>query len=259
MKAANVVMFSGGMDSLAALLLVAEKHHDEPVCSVNVHFDTLSTERELSSITDMRDELLLPSNVHYIYVRAPFMGGMYGDDGFFPFRNVILAGIGASIGRKKYKADLTRVWFGFLRNADLPDSTEAFSSTMSKALTASGDSEILVTSPLLSMTKFEAAFMLARHYGDKIDRVMRLAWTCLNPPPGGLECGRCISCLTKYLSLVGLPGIADPLSLFAEDPARTPEAIALYDKLKSRPKSSFNYPEFADRFLTTLGRLQGRR
>jgi 7-cyano-7-deazaguanine synthase in queuosine biosynthesis len=187
----SVVLFSGGLDSYATLVLAKEQSN--VVAAVHVRYGQPHGDAEFAAAE------LLVGNVPLVVLDAP---GLSRQGDIFVGRNPILLTLAASVAAGM---GVHSVWAGFCQ-ADaeaFPDCRVGFIAAQEMALRlALDDRSFTITAPLLFHTKGEIWDILARR--DLMDEMMT-THTCYRgvrePHPWGFGCGECNACKTRMMVL----------------------------------------------------------
>jgi 7-cyano-7-deazaguanine synthase len=102
---------------------------------------------------------------------------------FFPFRNLILASIGALYG---YHLKIFKLSFGFVKDS-FCDCTPSFQSKLSQVLSESVPQEISVIAPFIDQHKSDIV-----RYGGKHNFPYKLTYSCYEGRND--HCGKCSGC-----------------------------------------------------------------
>lgn len=105
---------------------------------------------------------------------------------FFPYRNLILASIGAFYG---YHKDIFELGLGLVTDT-YPDCTPDFQRDLERVLSTSVDEKIHVRTPFISQRKSDIL-----KYGGKHDFPYHLTYSCYQA--GRSHCGQCDGCMGR--------------------------------------------------------------
>lgn len=183
----SVVLFSGGLDSYAALVLAKEQ--SGVVTVVHVQYGQPHGPQEFEAARKLKGDTPMT------LLTIPTLP-MNGD--IFVGRNPILLSLAASVAAG---AGAHSVWAGFCQ-ADaktFPDCRVGFLGAQEMALRlALDDASFTITVPLLFKTKPETLELLAQR--GLLEQAM-LTHTCYRgerkPFPWGYGCGECSACTTR--------------------------------------------------------------
>jgi len=192
----TVVLASGGLDSSVLLYLLKREHH--VVLPLHVNYGQLAERREWSALKRFCRKAKLPSPVR---VDAPGLGKVpsgltrngrrWARDPFFPARNLVLVSIGGAIG---YSNGTRAVALGLVANALYPDQTKDFVRLAQDSLSESLGSRMLVTAPLLALSKAEVVAL-----GQNLHAPIEVTYSCQQG--GDRPCNRCSSCADRTHAL----------------------------------------------------------
>lgn len=207
MNGRAVVLFSGGMDSTAALWWARDRGHAVVTLAFN-HPGRPRREREAARALARAAEV-----ERHVEVEASFLveppGG--APPGYLPRRNLVYYAIAASVAEQ---VDARILVGGHLRHDEqgYPDAAPSYFDALNGVLRSGalpggrGGCEIVL--PFIEMTKMELA-LIGRRRGVPFERT----WSCFRD--GEAPCGRCLSCVDRYRSFraVGVPDPAFPRGL----------------------------------------------
>lgn len=185
----NVVLFSGGLDSMATILCL--QHNEEQVSAIYVDLGTEYANREIEVCRRLAD--VMGFDLHVIELRS--LGALAGsaDSGaFLPYRNCVLATVAAA-----HLDTDGSVWMGGLRDDNVGDKTpEAFES-MTAMLKECGPNNITVRSMFWNYSKDEMVREMIVDFRDKFLDLCKVSISCYR----GTRCGECPSCFRKCVAL----------------------------------------------------------
>lgn len=217
----QVLMYSGGMDSLIAWEFLGRPHR--VYCDLGHRY----AEQEQGSLDDG----------HPITVDCTVsLAEQEQSDATIPARNLYLALVGA-----RY-AD--RVWLVVQKDEkSVPDRSRDFLVQASLMLSNLLDRRIVVDTPFPDKDKVDmVGWWLAEGHDEER---LRRAWTCYTPGRSG-ECGACPACLRKFIAL-DLQGV-ETQGIFEVDPRTTPTA----ERYVLRARNGGMSPDRAKRTLLAL-------
>ncbi len=184
-----VVLASGGLDSSVLLSLLKRERLD--VLPVHVDYGQLAEKQEWSSLRRFCREAKLPNPIRVDATglrKVPSgltrKGGRWAADPFFPARNLVLVSIGGAIG---YPAGARSVALGLVANALYPDQTKDFISRAQDSLSEGLGGKMVVTAPLLSLSKAEVVAL-----GLSLRAPIEETYSCQRGERR--PCNRCSSC-----------------------------------------------------------------
>jgi 7-cyano-7-deazaguanine synthase len=197
----KVLLFSTGLDSFILSKLFSYS---------SIVFIKTGTDDNKAELARLQTHF---NDLHATVVDCSFLEQYELGNKIIPFRNHIFACVAAQYGHVIHMAstagDTTR------------DKDITFASTLSTALSyfSTGPANKVrwpgnrtIALPLRTMTKKQ----IVRLYLDKgfdADDLVHKSASCYHPTPEGKECGRCRSCLRKFVALFGngvLPAFAPP-------------------------------------------------
>lgn len=190
----RVVLFSGGMDSLAAWRLYAP---DASLCYVRIGAPYEG--RELRSILDRG----FAGDVQIVQA-SETLGEAADKAGRVPLRNLLFAVTAAA----DFEAD--EVVLGALAGETSPDKSRRFAAAASAAMSASEGRRIRLTLPFRRMTKAQLVAAFLRAHPRMGAAMLRACPSCYAErlPDGAVGCGRCMSCLRRWVAM-SLNGIEE--------------------------------------------------
>lgn len=187
-KPKSIVLFSGGIDSLACLLW-ARTEFDEHTTALYVDLDTKYATEELHTVNMITNYFSIRS----IQLGLYFLGSFEGDIGHIPMRNIFLLETAALYS--------DNIVFGMLKNELSEDKGPSFIRMMQRLFDSQTvkniyheQTKIKIHTPFSGMTKTQVVkWLLLKGVSEKI-----LVETigCLN----GRACGQCISCFNRWVA-----------------------------------------------------------
>ena len=221
-----VVLLSGGLDSTVctALARAAGKRVIALTIDYNQrHQCELAAARAVAASQGVAEHIVLPLDLRAFGGSALTADIAVPKDGvgpgipvtYVPARNTIFLSLALGLAEARGARHIY-VGVNALDYSGYPDCrpafVEAFAATANLATRAGVEGDpFQFATPLLHMTKADIAREAQRLGVDA-----GLSWTCYDPAPGGLHCGRCDACRlrAKGFAEAGLP---DP-TRYAEDP-----------------------------------------
>ena len=221
-----VVLLSGGLDSTVctALARAAGKRVIALTIDYNQrHQRELAAARAVAASLGVAEHIVLPLDLRAFGGSALTADIAVPKDGvgpgipvtYVPARNTIFLSLALGLAEARGARHIY-VGVNALDYSGYPDCrpafVEAFAATANLATRAGVEGDpFQFATPLLHMTKADIAREAQRLGVDA-----GLSWTCYDPAPGGLHCGRCDACRlrAKGFAEAGLP---DP-TRYAEDP-----------------------------------------
>lgn len=175
----DVVLFSGGMDSLIAWEYL--KRPDRLYVRMNHRYQN----EELSRIEGMK----LPGNL--LIVDLLELGRYEKSDAEIPLRNLYLAMICVNRG-------YSNIWLVVQKDEmGAPDRTMSFMDKISSLLSVLSGRVIQVRTPFEFMDKSD---MVSWYVSEGLNlELLRSTWACYFPI-GGEPCGNCGACLRRYVA-----------------------------------------------------------
>lgn len=193
----SMLLFSAGLDSFPAWYYL-----DRPPA---LYFDLghRYAEQELAAITALSARCGVEVEIsHELRV-----GAREADDAIIPMRNAHLAMLAA------HRAEV--VWCVGVKGDHTLDKSPAAFTTISRFVTAMTGRPVEVRSPFWAMTKTEiVAWYLAQ--GLPADDLL-VTFSCSRGDGGTVHCGRCSSCLRRWISLAN-NGVDVHAQTFAASP-----------------------------------------
>lgn len=186
-----VLLLSGGIDSSTMALLLSNEGFD--VFPLYVDYGHKAALQESHACLEICNflELRKPKSVKIRSLGRISKNLLTSKSGspFFPFRNLILASIGALYANEM---NCNAIAIGIIGGGSItfPDCTEEFIKALSQVLELSIDKSILVYAPFLDFDKAEVM-----NYGFHHNFPYRLTYSCFWGEPE--HCGQCNSCLSR--------------------------------------------------------------
>jgi len=184
-----VVLFSGGVDSLAALVWTFEKYGKEETIPLYVNMRHKYWKKELSAAKSITKKL----DLHLRVVDAEFVGVTEHEDAHIPYRNFFLI-----LTAAYYLADeggiivIQNVQTG---ETSIKDRTEEFNIRAEEFLNWLEDIPIKIVSPFANFTKGEIVKWLAKRLPHDI---IRETIGCFSEEDG--NCGHCPACFRRWIA-----------------------------------------------------------
>jgi 7-cyano-7-deazaguanine synthase len=217
----SILLISGGLDSAVATAW-ALQHTASPHIPISFFYGQRhAIERDYASRLCDHFGLAQPRNINLAQAFATIGGSsltsglVHGNPSleevertesdlppsFVPGRNMIMLSVAAAIGYVEKTYEIVGGW-NVLDYSGYPDCRPNFLTAVERAATLALDHDIVVTAPLLHLTKAEIISM-----GLKLDVPFSLTYSCY----AGAEqpCGECDSCVIRTGGFTA-NGIADP-------------------------------------------------
>lgn len=207
----HVLMFSGGLDSLLALLTLLDNGIKPKLVYVchNSKNDLQQLIRAQQTASFLQLELIQDHSI-------TGLGRWEQDNAFIPMRNGFLAMVGALYGN--------RIWFAIMDGEQTyDDCKQSTFGAMSIALTLLNGREIIVDSPFWDLTKNEVIQQLEPRWKN----TLKLSYSCHNGTRR--HCGKCSACFRRFVAFE-LNGIVEN---WETHPAETELAKEYYEKAKN--------------------------
>lgn len=188
----RVLLYSGGMDSVAAWHLLGQPRR------VYVRIGAPYEARELESL-EARGELLGSDGVD-VLDGPRWLGGMAERDGHVPLRNLYFAVAAAAA------TGASEVLLGALAGETSGDKCRRFARHASRAMTLAEGRPVRLRLPVRHLTKAQlAARLLAALGRERGEAALRACPSCYagRLGPGTAGCGRCSSCLRRWVAMWG--------------------------------------------------------
>ena len=216
---AAIVLLSGGLDSFVAAARAREAGHRLFALSIGYnqrHRVELAAARRIAASLGVERHVVIPLDL------AAFGGSALTDatavpkDGvgpgipvtYVPARNTVFLSVALAWAEAAGARDLY-IGVNALDYSGYPDCRpefiSAFEALAALATKAGVKGEAFrVNAPLQHLTKADIV-----REGARLGLDMALSWSCYDPAPGGMHCGRCDSCRLRAKGFVEA-GIADP-------------------------------------------------
>ena len=220
-----VVLFSGGMDSLAALVYALKRFDRDRVTAMYVDFGHRYNKKELEAVKSITSKL----GVGLVIRDMKFVGRTERRNAFIPYRNAYLILAAASYLSEILGSDDYGVIF--IQNVqvgeeNVGDRTEEFNSLVQELLNRSGDRHITIRVPFQNYTKGQIASWLKENVSEEI---VKETIGCYDHKPG--NCGLCRACFRRWIALE-YAGFKDVRSWFRNDPINNPHIKEYIEKIK---------------------------
>lgn len=178
-----ILLFSGGLDSFITWRLLGR-----PRC-VYVCLGHHYQRQELDTVRRLLE--CLPIELEVTEVGQRF-GTLEQPDGHIPYRNLVLALVGATYG--------SPVWLGALRGETSRDKSHRFYREVSRLLGFLEPGPARVEAPVSGRTKTGLVAEYLRRFPTPEDRWLLLQTrSCYEA--GELPCGRCMACVRRWVAL----------------------------------------------------------
>ena len=212
-----VVLLSGGLDSMTAAAIAREQGHALHALTINYnqrHLVELASARRIAGALAAARHVILPIDLTLFGgsaltadIPVPKEGVEEGIPAtYVPARNTIFLSLALGWAEASGARDIY-IGVNALDYSGYPDCrpefVHAFQNLADLATKAGVEGRrFTVHAPLQHMTKADIVREAARLGLDT-----RLSWSCYDPAPGGVHCGRCDSCRlrAKGFSEAGLP------------------------------------------------------
>lgn len=212
-----VVLLSGGLDSMVVAGLMKEAGHAVIALTVDYnqrHQVELEAAARVAERVGVKRQVVLPLDLTRFGgssltadIAVPKDGVQPGiPSTYVPARNTIFLSLALGLAEASGARDIA-IGVNALDYSGYPDCrpafVEAFQSLADLATKAGVEGQgFTIHTPLLHLTKADIAKEAARLGLDA-----GLSWSCYDPQPGGLHCGRCDSCRLRHKGFkeAGLP------------------------------------------------------
>jgi 7-cyano-7-deazaguanine synthase len=204
----TMVLFSGGLDSTAALIWAT--HHGFEPHVLSIYYGQPAGQKELGAARAIAKTLSLGERFHRLDVSGIYYGMSAGvfmpranertaglNTSFVPMRNPVLLACAAARALNIWPEETVRLVAGFnLQDAEgfpdcRPEFVEAFEYTLAQAL---GGERVRIAAPWATSTKAEAVTWVRQHSPEH-EGLLALSWSCYRD--GGAPCGECTGCVTR--------------------------------------------------------------
>jgi len=182
------VMFSGGIDSLGAILRL--KWDGAEIKAVHVSFGYDYAAKELLAVEGFEEDLGLDLEIVKVSPRVSFPFHQDQVGGFIPNRNLFLASIGS------WYAD--EICVAGIKGDKVEDKSAQAFLDMSRILTKFSRKKIWVFSPLWNITKGNLVRLIIENVENGEDLVRRTVG-CYHPTK--FRCGHCTSCFRSWVAM----------------------------------------------------------
>jgi queuosine biosynthesis protein QueC len=201
---ATLVLLSGGLDSVAALLLET-KHGADRVEAVFFRYGQPMMEREYGSAKRVCEELGVTLHMRNLEpVFHAFRAGLMAspatgrdetgkDTAFLPGRNSVLLSVAASMADQLWPQG-SKLVVGFNRGdaEGFPDCRAGFCNLLETSLLAGG-SQVRIRAPWVNVTKPAIVEWVRREMPGRL-ALLEQSWSCYS---GTGPCGVCTACVTR--------------------------------------------------------------
>lgn len=208
MTVPSLVLLSGGLDSVAALLLECRWGPD-CVEALFIDYGQPMALRERAAAREAASAVGVP--LHFMNIREAFQavtGSLMAsppsgrdaagrDTAFLPGRNALLLSVAASLAAQRWPNG-ARLIVGFNRgDADgFPDCRGEFIDQLTDALQLGG-SNVRIYAPWVTHTKRQIVDWVKREEPSRL-HLLRGSWSCYSADG---PCGRCTACVTRAAAL----------------------------------------------------------
>lgn len=217
-----VVLFSGGIDSLAALLYARDHYGPENVTAMYCNLGQRYAEKEMDAVTEICTELVQP----FVITNRLFMGDLelpIEQNAIIPYRNSFLILLAAShlpeeggaVVLQNLVVGETSTW----------DRRPEFNDSLSQTLDVADPRRIQIVAPWRMKTKTEiVSWIVSSGYAYLLEYTVG----CYSNT--ARNCGHCNSCLRAWVALKnnGLNGIIE--ARYDKDPSTWFDGITHYIK-----------------------------
>jgi 7-cyano-7-deazaguanine synthase in queuosine biosynthesis len=246
-KTKRVLLWSGGLDSTAALIL------EEPDLVVHVIAGETGhhkIEREgtmlLKDLLEYEVGFEMPPLIYYDH-QTEFWG--YGESVFVPFRNFLYVMDAYNEALRYWTPanwpDVVEVWvvgvLGGYQSDKSPDAFQIMSNFLNDMLQASKfhDAQgvkfpkVQIRSPYWKVTKSMLIRRIEKKFPQHSEKIMKNIVTCFNMDESGEPCGLCPACWRYFVALTLGTG-KDWVDWFAGDVMHSPAGEGYYARAKLR-------------------------
>jgi 7-cyano-7-deazaguanine synthase len=228
-----VVLLSGGLDSTTVAAVA--KHAGNEIYALTVdyrqrHRIEIDAAKKVAAALGVKKHVIMPLDLRLFGGSAltddwsvpkdvpPEQIGSHIPNTYVPARNTILLSLALAFAET---IDAGSIYIGVsgVDYSGYPDCRQEFLdafAVLSRLATKSGveGHSLAIHSPLVSLGKKETIEL-----GLSLGVDYSLTWTCYDPQPGALSCGRCESCRLRLQAFDKL-GIADPLPYYGNSAKR---------------------------------------
>jgi 7-cyano-7-deazaguanine synthase len=219
-----VALVSGGLDSMVSASLAREAGHRLLALSIDYnqrHHVELAAARRIARLLDAERHVVLPLDLSQFGGSALTADIAVPKDGvgdgipvtYVPARNTIFLSLALGWAEA---AGARELWIGVnaLDYSGYPDCRPEFIAgfeTLAELATKAGveGERFRVRAPLQHLTKADIV-----REGARLGLDMGLSWSCYDPAPGGMHCGRCDSCRLRAKGFAEA-GVPDPTAYAA--------------------------------------------
>ncbi|KQT33027.1 7-cyano-7-deazaguanine synthase [Sphingomonas sp. Leaf412] len=224
-----VALVSGGLDSMVSAALAREAGH--PLLALSIDYNQrhqveLAAARRIAALLGATRHVVLPIDLSAFGGSALTDGSIdVPKDGvgdtipvtYVPARNTIFLSLALGWAEAAGARDLY-VGVNALDYSGYPDCRPEFIAgfeTLAELATKAGveGAPFRIRAPLQHMTKADIV-----REGARLGLDMGLSWSCYDPTPAGLHCGRCDSCRLRHKGFVDA-GVDDPTAYAVVPPA----------------------------------------
>lgn len=192
----NIVLFSGGMDSLitAQSLHVVNALDQLVYCNIGHKYSSVESARALNLAHNIY------SNIPMVILNNIDLGLYERSNAHIPLRNMYLIMNAVNYGLLKFPDDELSLWLTVQKDeTSIPDRTPYFFSMMTSLMSEHAEKFALVQSPFFEMDKTSmVGYYLQKLNGTK-DILVNHSYSCF--VGGEIECGDCPACFRKWVAL----------------------------------------------------------
>jgi 7-cyano-7-deazaguanine synthase len=206
----TLVLLSGGLDSVAALIWAVETGHDPHALFFD--YGQPAAQHEIESALGATRVMRVP--FHRCDIRSAFGGQASGlffpsassvldgiDTAFVPCRNVVLLTAAAARAGVLWPGEDAQLITGFNRpdGAGFPDCTHAFTALLEDTINLGNGAKpiVKIRAPWRNETKREIVEWVAKHAPHR-SALLEQSWSCYR---GRGPCGECTACVTRVKAL----------------------------------------------------------
>lgn len=226
----NVVLFSGGPDSLITLRKIRQFAQDV----VPVYFDLghVYAKQEKAAIAQ-----LAPETIQYSFLRS--LGETEESDAYMPHRNAhLIIGATKALG----ECVLATIWLTVQKDElTVSDRSMEFLTSMNTTLRCLTGKAVSVETPWATVDKTDMVAWFLQSGGKEVD--LRRSWSCYKSGP--VQCGNCAACFRRY--------VAFKLNGIEEEYDQRPWLSATADAYRAKALEGTYSPERSRRILDALG------
>jgi len=186
-----IVLISGGVDSLAALLIALKKFKKEEVLALYVALGSHYQTREILAVHKLISQLDVDFQIH----KGVDLGEYEKKDSHIPYRNLFLAGIACYYLSDGGNIYLQNVQLG---ESNIGDRTSKFNRLLQMTLSEADKKNITIISPFANITKERIVDYVLSNHENGIELLKR-TYSCFSGTKD--PCGRCAACIRMWFAL----------------------------------------------------------